>query len=156
MLATIKTIGLPTPDHIGVIVKDAKKTADFLSATLGVGPWDIFEFAPKKQDLFVGQAFIIKVGLARMGDTNMELIEPLTRGSLWANFLEKNGEGPQHMAFNVKNYQDMVASMKKQGVKAVVGGSGPKKFGAKPWCYFNVNPGGLYIELMDNFGTFSE
>jgi len=139
-------VALPSPNHIGVVVEDADKTAEFLSS-IGIGPWQTFEFSPIKDELLVGEPFTLKVTWARLGPGPIvvELLQPIEGRSLWSQFLETNGEGAHHIAFSVSNWDEMVSKLKQQGGKMVAGSICE----GKRWCYFDTKPGGIIIELMD-------
>ena len=140
------------PNHIGLVVKDADKTAEFFTITWGFGPWSSFEYSTQKDDMIVGDPFSLKIVYAKLGPTAVELLQPLDKGSIWYKFLETNGEGLHHLAFTVENYDEMVSKLKRRGAKMVVSGRTPAQFNRRPWCYFDTKPGGLIIEYMDGYG----
>lgn len=136
---------LPPPGHIGVVVRDVDKTTKFLSSALGLGPWEIMETAQGKDVVMVGGAIKQKLAMTQLGPTVLELIQQLEGKGVWTEFLEKNGEGVHHIAFNVPNWDEMVSRLKEHGSKLVAGGI----FQGKRWCYFDTEPGGLVIEFME-------
>ena len=47
-------VKLGAVSHIGIVVKDVKKTAEFLADVLGIGPWEFLEFdMAKDADYFL-------------------------------------------------------------------------------------------------------
>ncbi|TET17023.1 MAG: VOC family protein [Dehalococcoidia bacterium] len=146
-------IALPSSiDHLGVVVKDIDKTIEFLSSMWGLGPWQSLEYSPHKDEIIVGEPFKIKIACAKLGPVVLELIQPLEGRSLWSQFLETKGEGLQHVAFNLSNWDEMVSKLRERGSKMVAGGV----FGGKRWCYFDTKPGGIIVDFMDNFGFMEE
>ena len=146
-------IPLPSSiDHIGVVVKDIDKTTKFLSSMWGLGPWQIMDYSTRKDEMIVGEPFKIKIAVAKLGSTVLELMQPLEGRSFWSQFLETKGEGIDHIAFTVSNWDEMVSKAQEQGGKMVVGAS----FQGKRWCCFDSGPGGIVVELMDNFGLREE
>lgn len=132
--------------HIGVVVRDADKTAEFLTS-LGLGPWQTFDYSQSKEQVITGAPFHLRIIWARLWrQAVLELIQPLDNESLWAKFLETKGEGVHHIAFSVSNWDEMVSKLKKQGNKMIVGGTND----GKRWCYFETKPGGIIIEPMEN------
>jgi catechol 2,3-dioxygenase-like lactoylglutathione lyase family enzyme len=133
------------PSHIGVVVKDIDKTTEFLSSMWGLGPWQVQDTSPSKDEIIVGKPFTLKLAFAKLGPTKFELLEPVTSGSIWAEFLERNGEGIHHLAFDVANWDEMVSKLQEQGDKMVAGGI----WEGHRWCYFDTKPGGIVVELME-------
>ena len=133
----------PTLYHIGVVVKDIDKTAEFLSSILGIGPWDVEEYSPREDELMVGEPFKQKAAMAKLGPVELELLEQLEGGDVWLEFLKTSGEGVHHICFTVPNWEEMVSKLKEQGSRMVAGGI----FHGKRWCYFDTEPGGIIVEL---------
>ena len=134
---------LPSPSHIGVVVKDMDKTIEFLSSIWSLGPWQTMEYSPRQDELLVGKPFRQKVAQAKLGSTILELVQQIEGGGPWPEFLETKGEGLHHIAFSIPNWDEMVARMQKQGAKMVAGGI----FEGKRWGYFATEPGGILIEF---------
>jgi methylmalonyl-CoA/ethylmalonyl-CoA epimerase len=134
---------LPSPSHIGVVVRDMNKTIEFLSSIWGIGPWQFFEYSPSQEDLTVGKPFRQKVAQAKVGAAVLELIEQLEGGGPWPEFLESKGEGLHHIAFTVSNYDEMVTRLEERGAKMIAGGI----YQGKRWCYFATEPGGIVVEF---------
>jgi len=141
------TIALPSPNHIGVVVKDVDETTKFLSSVGGLGPWQTFEYSPHKDNMIVGEPFTLKMAITKLGSTVLELLQPVEGNSIWAQALETKGEGIHHIAFSVSNWEEMVSKLQEQGSRMVAG----SVFGDNRWCYFDTKPGGIIVELMDNF-----
>jgi len=143
MSAQTDAVALPSPSHIGLVVKDMDKTIEFLSSLWGLGPWQSFEYAPRQEELTVGKPFRQKVAQAKLGSTALELVQQLEGGGPWPEFLETNGEGLHHIAFTISNYDEMVARLQARGGRVVAGGI----FQGKRWCYFATEPGGMVVEF---------
>ena len=110
---------------MGVVVADAGKTAGFLEAVLGWGPFSFVElelndyrFRGKRGDC------VIKVGLGNSGPVEVELIEVL-RGdeeNPYSEFLRDHGEGLQHVRLDSPleggpSLEDQLEVFSKQAVK---------------------------------------
>lgn len=61
----------------------------------------------------------IKAALLRMGDTKIELIEPIGTDSTVAKFLEKRGEGIHHIAVTVSDIEEHLEELKDKGVALI-------------------------------------
>ncbi|WP_284140334.1 MULTISPECIES: methylmalonyl-CoA epimerase [unclassified Virgibacillus] len=59
----------------------------------------------------------VKVAFLRIGETRIELLEPLHEDSSIKRFLEKQGEGIHHIAIDVDNIEARMTQMKTNGVK---------------------------------------
>src|SRR5260370_18793239 len=93
----------PTLDHIGIPVRPLD-TARIYSA-LGLS----IEHVESVESQGVKTAFI------RVGDANLELLEPLSEDSPVGRFIERRGQGIQHILFSVTNNQWKLHTHKNQG-----------------------------------------
>lgn len=134
---------LPTPGHLGVVVEDLDKAKEFLSRVCGIGPWETMEYAPTKDELFIGEPFRLGLAVAELVPLVLELIQPLEGKSIWSEFLKSKGEGLHHIAFTVPNWDEMVQKMEEARSRMAAGGT----INGKRWCYFETSPGGLVVEL---------
>ncbi|MBA7609007.1 hypothetical protein ES703_16193 [subsurface metagenome] len=141
MQSDLGGILFPAPDHIGVMVKDADKTIEFLSSILGLGPWLMLE--ESFDEMWAGEPFSVKGGHARLGSVVLEILQPLEKGSLWGQFVETKGEGLHHIAFCFPNWEETVAKLQEQGSKMLLG----SRFDGKRFCFFETKPGGIIIEI---------
>ena len=67
-------------------------------------------------------------------------------------FLEKKGEGLHHIAFRLKNFNEKVKELEANGSKMLVHAkTSGGQYDATQWCYMEMKPGGLVVELMDDF-----
>lgn len=139
------------PNHICIAVKDAEKTAKFLSTILGplgLGPWEIQESTQGKDVVTVGEPFTIKLAVASwkaLGPVVLELIQPIAGDSIWAQFISAKGEGLHHIAYGVPDYDLEVSKLKEQGGRMTAAGI----FQGRRWCYFETEPGGTIFEIME-------
>ncbi len=61
----------------------------------------------------------IHVKAAKLGRTQLQIIESTSPEGVVAKFIQSRGEGLNHIAFKVANLQQMVAKLKKKGVKLI-------------------------------------
>jgi 4-hydroxyphenylpyruvate dioxygenase-like putative hemolysin len=99
--------------QIGIIVKDAEKTASHYAEVFGIPKPAV---VPIADDAFAntnyrGQSSTAKGKAAffDLGPVQMELIEPVGTPSTWEEFLRTHGEGIHHIAFKT---MDMDAARK--------------------------------------------
>jgi hypothetical protein len=89
--------------------------------------------------------FRMKIGLAVMGELQIELIQPLEGKTTYGEFLEKWGDGIHHLGFHVDNLDERVAAMQKLGIDVLMSG---ERVGAK-FAYLDTDEiVGMIIELI--------
>lgn len=112
---------LPPLSQVGVVVRDVEKTAQFYSSLFGIGPFKIYEFTPDHYWYHgVETHFRQKQGKAMLGEVELELMQPLEGPSPFMDFLKARGEGLQHIAFNVANYDEVYDRLVKAGFDPVL------------------------------------
>lgn len=96
-------------DHIGMAVKSLDETLKFYQDILGL----------ELQGTEVVEEQKVKVAFLPVGDTEVELLESTEPDGPIAKFIEKKGEGIQHVAFRVPNIEEAIAEMKEKGVRMI-------------------------------------
>ena len=89
--------------EIAVVTPDHRRTMEILSC-LGIGPWQVYTFSPENttNQTYRGKPspFSLKVCFAKMGSLVWEIIEPICGPTIFAEFLERHGEGIHHIAYD--------------------------------------------------------
>ena len=139
-------LSLAAPDQIGMVSADARTTAEGLSRTLGLPPFEFF--VPDYRDrVYKGQKgdFRLLIGVSSLGILQMEVIEPLEGTSIHSDFLAATGGGLHHLGFLV---DDLAACLNAYALRGV----GVLQSGGRPgvtWAYLDsVGKTGLLIELI--------
>jgi len=96
-------------DHVGIAVKDLAAAIKFYEGLLGL----------KVTDTEVVEDQKVKVAFLPTGDSEVELLESTTPDGPVAKYIEKNGEGIQHIAFRVDNLAEKLAELKEKGVRLI-------------------------------------
>ncbi len=96
-------------DHIGIAVRSIEKTSELLSNILGL----------KVADEEIIEEQKVKVAFLPLGDSELELLESTSPEGPIARFIEKKGEGVQHIAFRVDNIEKVLEKLKKEGVRLI-------------------------------------
>lgn len=96
-------------DHVGIAVKDLAAAIKFYEGLLGL----------KVTDTEVVEDQKVKVAFLPVGDSEVELLESTTPDGPVAKYIEKNGEGIQHIAFGVDNLAERLAELKEKGVRLI-------------------------------------
>lgn len=95
--------------HIGIAVKSLEESLSFYTKHLGL----------KLLGTEVVQSEQVKVAFLEIGESRIELLEPLTSESAIAKFIEKRGEGIHHIALDVENVQARLERLKENGVPLI-------------------------------------
>lgn len=128
--------------HIGIAVSNLN-TAIRTYETLGFR----VEKIEKISDMDVRVAFLSMGAMGAMGNTRIELLEPLSKESVIAKFIEKKGEGIHHICVEVKDIHKALQELKDQKFNLVY--EVPKR-GAENTLVSFVHPKsthGVLIEL---------
>jgi methylmalonyl-CoA/ethylmalonyl-CoA epimerase len=110
--------------QVCVVTRDHRRTLDGF-VRLGIGPWAIRTVGSSslKNTTYRGQPaeFSMKICLANSQNMNWEIIEPISGPSIYADFLERHGDGVQHLAFNCNGikYEERVRQFEDRGYQAI-------------------------------------
>ncbi|MEJ5301382.1 MAG: methylmalonyl-CoA epimerase [Thermodesulforhabdaceae bacterium] len=126
-------------DHIGIAVKSIEQARKLYEGLLGLK----YEGSETVAEQKVTTAFF------PIGDTEIELLESTDPDGPIAKFIEKRGEGIQHIAFRVDNIEEALEELKKQGIQLIdekprIGAGGAKIAFLHPKA-----TGGVLIELCE-------
>jgi methylmalonyl-CoA/ethylmalonyl-CoA epimerase len=108
-------------DHVGIAVQDLEKQTAFYRDVLGL-EFEGFEDLPERG---------LRVGVFKIGDVHIELLQPTTADSTMAKFIEKSGEGIHHLAFTVDDAAKELERLNRAGVQAIDTKPRPGAGGAK-------------------------
>jgi len=129
-------------NHIGIAVPDIEAAAKFYTEHLGLKLGGVEEVPDQK----------VKVAFLPVGEVRLELVQPTSPESPVAKFLEKNGQGFHHIAYQVADADAEVERLKAAGVRMV--DEKPRK-GAHNTRIAFVHPkasGGVLTELVQEMG----
>jgi hypothetical protein len=116
--------------QIGAVVEDIDRTVQALSDIFGIGPFRVIMWPPKDRDdihrEYYGEpaSFTARMAFAELGAIELELIQPISGGSIWSDFLKEHGEGIHHIRFNVSNTKPVIAYLSDHGIGVSQSGSG--------------------------------
>lgn len=86
--------------QVCVVTRDMQRTLDGF-VRMGIGPWRVYTFSPEtvQDQTFRGKParYSMRLALATSGTMMWEVIQPLEGPSIYTEFLEKHGEGVQHV-----------------------------------------------------------
>jgi methylmalonyl-CoA/ethylmalonyl-CoA epimerase len=93
--------------HLGVAVKNLDDALDLFTKGL---PLEVTH-----TEDYQG----MRIGFIPVGDSSIELLEDVSGESAIKKFLDKNGEGIHHIAFEVDDINAAVAELKEKGVRLI-------------------------------------
>ncbi len=96
-------------DHIGIAVNNIEEAKNFFADTLGLNL--------EKTETVEDQK--VKTGFLPITDSELELLESTAPDGPIAKFIEKKGEGIQHIAFRVENIDEALNELKEKGVRLI-------------------------------------
>ncbi len=96
-------------DHIAIAVNSADEALSVFDNVFGLKA-DHIEEIPDQG---------VKAATVRVGDTNIEFIEPINPEGGVAKFLEKKGEGIHHICIEVDNIDEELNSLAAKGVELI-------------------------------------
>ena len=96
-------------DHVGVAVKDIDAALEFFG--------DVFQTPPASVEELEDQG--VRATLIQVGQTRLELLEPLSPESAVGRFIERRGEGLHHLALNVSDIAGKLDILSGRGLELV-------------------------------------
>ena len=129
-----------TIDHIGIATKDIDDALVLWRDTLGL---DV-----DRQEEVAEQG--VRVNMLAIGETHIELLEPLHDDSPVGKFLSKRGAGIHHIAVRVNDIRAELAKFKSNGARLI---DEEPRIGAGGCLVAFVHPqstGGVLLELVQH------
>ncbi|MGF7060882.1 methylmalonyl-CoA epimerase [Brassicibacter mesophilus] len=96
-------------DHIGVAVSNLEDALKFYQEVMGLNLHGIEVVEEQK----------VKVAFLPIGDTEIELLESTDKEGPIAKYIEKKGEGIQHIAYRVDNIEEALNEMRSKGIRLI-------------------------------------
>jgi methylmalonyl-CoA/ethylmalonyl-CoA epimerase len=129
--------------HLGYAVHDVGAAARFYEENFGARP----------SALEVVEDQGIVAAMFRVGESQIELVQPTYPDSPIGRFLERRGEGFHHVAFEVEDLEAVLAELKRNGVELIdesprLGAGGTRMAFVHPKGAF-----GVLTELVELPGT---
>jgi methylmalonyl-CoA/ethylmalonyl-CoA epimerase len=133
--------------QVGIVVKDIDQAAKRLTA-LGIGPFESRTLAAGRKEWFRGKPMDaeMKISMAKMGEVDIELIQPVSGDSPHKEFLNTKGEGIQHIACRVEDLETHIANLTENGATVLLRAKWPEGGGV---AYMDLGVAGLVVELIE-------
>jgi len=126
-------------DHLGIAVNSIEAGKRFWTDVLGLK----FEGSETVAEQKVTTAFF------PVGESEVELLESTAPDGPVAKYIEKKGEGIQHIAFRVENIEEALAELKEKGVKLIDEKPRIGAGGAKIAFLHPKSTNGILVELCE-------
>jgi methylmalonyl-CoA/ethylmalonyl-CoA epimerase len=124
-------------NHLGIAVKNIESALPYYRDVLGM--------QQEGMETVPGQK--VRVAFLRIGESRVELLEPTSADSPVAKFLEKNGEGLHHVAYEVEHLEGALADLKKNGLRLIDETPRPGAHGTRIAFLHPKDTGGILTEL---------
>ena len=96
-------------EHLGIAVRSIEEALPYWENVLGLKCYNIEEVADQK----------VRTAFLKLGDTKIELLEPMSEESTVAKFLETKGPGFHHIAYAVENIEEALAEAESKGIRLI-------------------------------------
>ena len=112
--------GMKVVTQVAIVCRDIEATSKRWAAVLGVDPPQIRTTKPGHEVKVMfrgrpseGQA---KLAFIKLGQVTLELIQPVGGDTSWKQYLDANGEGVQHIAFQVADLDKTIRGFAASGI----------------------------------------
>jgi len=126
--------------HIGIATNEISRAADIWDDLLGLQADHTEEVAAQK----------VRVCMLPVGESRLELLEPMSPDSPISKFLEKRGGGIHHIAVSVENIRAALRDLKAKGARLI---DEEPRLGAAGCLVAFIHPsstGGVLLELVED------
>lgn len=96
-------------DHLAIVVHNIEEALQIYEGALGLELTDVEE-VPEQA---------VRIAFLPVGDSEIELVEPLTADSGTAKFLDKRGEGLHHICLEVDDIEAALRDLAAKGIRLI-------------------------------------
>jgi len=96
-------------DHLGIAVSGIDEKKNFWTDALGL----------KMEGTQIIEEQKVKTAFLPVGESEVELLESTSDDGPIAKYIDKKGEGIQHVAFRVENIEDALTELKEKGIQLI-------------------------------------
>jgi len=141
--------GLKTVVQVAIVVRDIEASSRRWAELLGMPVPEIRTTRPghEVQEIYRGSPSEgqVKLTFFNLGQVVLELLEPVSEGTSWKEFLDEKGEGVQHLGFQVVDPVKTSAALEKAGYPVFHQG----RYDSDDGTY-------IYHETLDDLGVVIE
>jgi methylmalonyl-CoA/ethylmalonyl-CoA epimerase len=131
-------------DHVGIAVADLDQAVAFYADVFGLSC--VHEEVNEEQGV---REAMLAVG---DGDTQLQLLAPLTPDSAIARFLDRSGPGLQQLAYRVRDVEAVAALLRQHGLRVLYDRPRRGTAGSRVNFVHPKDAGGVLVELVEPAG----
>jgi len=125
-------------NHIGLAVEDIETALPFWRDALGI-PLDHLEETPDHSS---------KLAFLKVGESELEMVQPNSTQSNMSKFLAERGPGIHHLCLEVDDIDGMLAELKAKGVRLI--NETPQEMEGRRLAFIHPkSTGGVLVELYE-------
>jgi catechol 2,3-dioxygenase-like lactoylglutathione lyase family enzyme len=152
MAETHSTSVGPNINQIGIVVRDLRSMVATFRQLFGVEGFQVMEWPIEGVDpqaTYHGEPgnYRLLLAFATVGNTQIEIVQPLEGQNIYSDFLKEHGPGLHHIRLTVPDFEERAACLEASGIKNIASGTGVH-VGSK-WAYFDTTKilEGVLVEL---------
>ena len=96
-------------DHVGVAVQDIHAALEFFRQVFDLPAATVVELPDQG----------VRAALIQVGQTRLELLQPLADDTPVGRFIQRRGEGLHHLAFNVSDLSNKLTILEGRGLQLI-------------------------------------
>ena len=147
-----------TISQVGVVVCDMDRFVQKMEQVLGVEPVNVIMFPNEQmknpERYYYGEKsdFTALFGFFKVGQLEIEAIQPLTGQSIWQTFLDEKGEGIHHIRFSLGGLSAVKDHFNSLGLKIAQNGYSTRNVDGLQWMYFDTcKELGFFVEVFNEY-----
>ena len=140
--------------QVALVVEDLEAAVEAYWRLFGIGPWHIYTYGkPLVMSMtYHGEPaeYRMRVALAYLGTTRIELIQPLEGDTVYGEFVRKHGYGVHHLGILVEDMGAALAQAEAAGIAMTMDGAGFGRDGDGHYAYLDTEEAlGVTLELIE-------
>ena len=140
--------------QVAILVPDLMEAIKHYHEDFGIGPWDIYTYRKPlvSQMTYHGEPadYSMRIGLSYFGPMRVELIQPLSGESVYADHIAEHGYGVHHFGLLVDDMPSALEEARAAGYEMTMDGSGFGLDGDGHYAYLDTEGRlGVTLELIE-------
>ena len=140
--------------QVALVVENLERTVEEYWHRFGIGPWHFYTyrkpFVPRMTRHGAPADYAMRVALANLGPTRIELIEQQSGDTVYAEFIRAHGYGLHHLGVLVDDMRAAVREAEAAGYRVTMDGAGFGPDDDGHYAYLDTEDGlGTTIELIE-------
>lgn len=144
--------------QIGVVVRDMERFVQNMEKLIGAKPQKIVRFPNETMEnqerYYYGKEadYIALLGFFKIGNLEIEAIQPLQGKNIWTTFLEEKGEGIHHIRFSVNDLEKSEKHLGDLGIEKAQSGYSTKNIDGLQWAFYDTSKElGFFVEVFNEY-----